>query len=205
MPGVNRRPAVHQASENGPQPRQFRPSESRSRIARGAGRVSHSSFWLVLAIQTPWLQSGESIETGASESKGRAVCKSGGRAAAAAGAIILKAAGHLAAPFRLDGQISFGGSGHYGATPADARARPKGRRKNNTHRSVRHSRRRNADRFLSPFRFALRTSRRTEVGSREHSISRCAAANKICIDLSRTGYPRQPGAHESQSIQLAEK
>src|SRR5277367_5905730 len=46
-----------------------------------------------------------------------------------------------------------------------------GRRRNSKCRTGRHSRRRNADKFLSPFRFALRMSRRTEIGSRGHSIS----------------------------------
>jgi hypothetical protein len=36
-------------------------------------------------------------------------------------------------------------------------------------------------------------------------LSATRRREKICVDLSRIGYPRQPGVRHSQSIQAAEK
>ena len=49
---------------------------------------------------------------------------------------------------------------------------PGARHKSNKYQRARHLRRRNAGRFLSPIRFALRMSRRTGSGSRRHSNRR---------------------------------
>ncbi len=123
----------------------------------------------------------------------------GGRTAAT-DAIIVKPVGNLSPPFRLDGQISLGGSGNAGARRPSLRRRQEGRRKNSKRRTVRRSRRRNADRFLSPFRFALRMSRRTEVGSRAHSISGVAPRKY----LNRTVANRIPQAARRASAIYSE-
>ena len=116
----------------------------------------------------------------------------GGRTTATAGAIFLKSGWrlHAAIPARRPGFLRW--EWQLGAKPTSVRGRPKGRRKNSKHRTDRHSRRRNADRFLSPFRFALRMSRRTEVGSRGHSISRARPAKifaSICREMDTPGSP----------------
>ena len=145
--------------------------ESIFQIARCDARASQESSWQAPAMQAPSVHAEDSIGVRRIGIEGQSRLQFGGRAAAAAGAIILKPAGDFTPPFGLDGQVSFGRSGNSARQPTSARGRPKGRRRNSTYRTDRRSRRRNADRFLSPFRFALRMSRRTEVGSRAHSTS----------------------------------
>jgi hypothetical protein len=58
-----------------------------------------------------------------------------------------------------------------GVEQARGLGHPMGRHKSNRYCPLRHLRRRKTDRFLSPLRFALRMSRRTEIGSQRHSIS----------------------------------
>ena len=98
----------------------------------------------------------------------------------------LEPGGDFAPPFRLDGQVAFGGSGDAARNRRAPQVAQEARHKNSKSQTDRHSRRRNAGRFLSPFRFALRMSRRTEIGSHEHSTSG-APHGKKCVELSRIG------------------
>jgi hypothetical protein len=126
-------------------------------------------------------------------------------AATSACAIILKSAGNLAPPFRLNGQVSLSGSGDsarngrasesaqggvaetakIGRIAVDGAALLTGF----YHRSV--------------LRCGCLAERKSGVAA---ILSVERGRENICIhQLSRIGYPRQPGAHQSQSIVFASK
>ena len=128
----------------------------------------------------------------------------GGGATAAAGAIILKPAGDLTPPFRLDGQVSFGRSGNSARKRRASRGAQRGvaEAANIGRIAV------NGAAMLTSFyhRSVLRCGCLAERKSGVPNILSAERRHeKIRIDLSRIGYPRQPGAHELQSIQFVEK
>jgi hypothetical protein len=122
--------------------------------------------------------------------EGQSRLQIGGRTAAA-GAIILKPVGNLTPPFRPDGQVSFGRSGN----SARNRRAPEGAqwgvaKKANAGRIAI-----NGAAMLTSFyhRSVLRCGRLAERKSGVADIlSAARRREKICVDLSRIGYPRQP-------------
>ena len=141
-----------------------------SRIARCDSCVSREPAWMERAQQPAflrqWIRMGlehrSRKEDPFADRRRRRLA--GGRGNPAAGWKL-----HAAIPARQRGFLRW--ERQLGARPTSVQRRREGRRRNSTHLSDRRSRRRNADKFLSPFRFALRMSRRTEVGSHGHSIS----------------------------------
>jgi hypothetical protein len=123
----------------------------------------------------------------------------GGRTATAAGAIILKPAGNFPPPFRLDSQVSFGLSDH----SARKRRAPRGAQRGVAETADIGRIAVNGAAMLTSFyhRSVLRCGRLAERKSGVAAIlSAQRRREKICIDLSLSGYPRQPGGFYLQSI-----
>ena len=121
-----------------------------------------------------------------------------GRTAAATGSIILKPAGNFTPPFRLDGQVSFGGSENSAGNRRSSEAAQRGVTGTaDIGRVAVHG-----AAMLTSFyhRSVLRCGRLAERKSGVADIlSAQRRREKICKDMSRIGYPRQPGVRHSQS------
>ncbi len=136
--------------------------------------------------------------------EGQSRLQIGGRTAAPAGAIILKPAGNLTPPFRLDGQVSFGRGGN-----SARNRRASGGAQGSVAETADICRIAvNGAAMLTSFyhRSVLRCGCLAERKSGVRDIlSATRYREKVCVDLSRIGYPGQPRPHQSQSIQFAEK
>ncbi len=136
--------------------------------------------------------------------KGQCGLQFGGRAAAAAGPIILKPAGDFTPPFGQDGQVSFGRSD---SSPRSRR--PPETAQGGVAETAHISRIAiHGAALLTGFyhRSVLRCGRLAERKSGVvHILPARRSRKNICEDLSRIGYPRQLRVHPSQSMEIAEK
>jgi hypothetical protein len=123
-------------------------------------------------------------------------------AAMAAGTIFLKPAGNLAAPFGLDGKVSFRLSGNPARERRSSEAAQGGVAETTHIRRIAV----HGATVLTGFyhRSVLRCGRLAERKSGvEDILSAGRHCKNICAGLSRIEYPRQPGRRKRQSIHFA--
>ncbi len=116
----------------------------------------------------------------------------------------METCGNLAPPFRFDGKVAIARRGHTSRSnfPRDSSQERVTKKANFSRFAV------DGAAMLAGFyhRSVLRCGCLAERKSGVRDIlSATRYREKVCVDLSRIGYPGQPRPHQSQSIQFAEK